>query len=404
VITEGGYVFFEIFKGPIDRLTQSVVDPVVERVLSLSWFRRLLILSAMLALGWSYLYYRQASNAARDSYDLVVVSRSQSVPLSSTDTIKLHGHIDSLADHLRAELSKRGTPGNYTSWTIGQIIVSLQGRSTAEANDLALFFEKQDADTDCWKQLPTEPQHLVATSWVLTALADTGTPLGNRGLACILDSQNQEGWWPLFWPATRDRFNASTDATAWSILALDSQLRHDTIPKEKVQRATQALQNGRSWLEETRIQGKARWYDYPFSPEQIESVSASGLVLHVLHQTGAGPSKELDGIWLDSLPDHVFFADQNEVSSHATALLPEGTFHRDATRQYVLPWLLVATVDAYPASSSRQRVKALRLVRGCLTTLEESERRVLQFPWAAAEFEIALRYLNNDRIAGNRIL
>jgi hypothetical protein len=361
-------------------------------------------LSTILILAGSYLYYRQLKEAARDSYDEIAVIHAQSIPLSSADTIKLHDHIDSLADYLRAELGKRGAPGNYTSWTVGQIIVSLQGRSTVGSDELARFFREQDTDTECWKQLPTEPQHLVATSWVLVALADTGAPLTDRGLKCVLESQNQEGWWPLFRPATRDRLNASTYATAWAILALDSQLRRDIIPEKEVQRVKQAILNGRSWLEQTRIQGKARWEDYPFAPEQIESLSLSGLVLHVLHRTGKVPSQEIDGLWLENLTAQAPLADQKEVSSHATALLPDGSFFRDAPRLYVLPWMLIATVDAFEAGNPRQRVHGLRFVRSCLTSLEESERRILQFPWAAAEFEIALRYLNNDRVAGDRIL
>jgi hypothetical protein len=397
-------MIFDLFKEPIERLTHSVIDPVVERVLKLSWPRRLLVLSAVLILAGSYLYYRQLKEAARDSYDEIAVIHTQSIPLSSTDTIKLRDHIDSLADHLHAELGKRGAPGNYTSWTVGQLIVSLQGRSTVGSDELALFFRKQDADTECWKQLPTEPQHLVATSWTLVALADTGAPISDRGLKCVLESQNPEGWWPLYRPATRDRFNASTYATAWAILALDSQLRRYVMSEKEVQRVKQAIQNGRSWLEETRIQGKARWDDYPFAPEQIESLSLSGLVLHVLHRTGKVPSQEIDGLWLENLPAQAPLADEKEVSSHATALLPDGTFYRDAPRLYVLPWMLIATVDAFEAGTPRQRVHGLRFVRSCLTSLEESERRILQFPWAAAEFEIALRYVNNDRVAGDTIL
>ena len=38
-----GYMIFDLFKEPIERLTHSVIDPVVERVLKLSWPRRLLV-------------------------------------------------------------------------------------------------------------------------------------------------------------------------------------------------------------------------------------------------------------------------------------------------------------------------------------------------------------------------
>ncbi len=74
--------------------------------------------------------------------------------------------------------------------------------------------------------------------------------------------------------------------------------------------------------------------------------------------------------------------------------------YKDTVRYYVLPWLIVATVDSYKYASFRERIQSLVFVDKLLTNLETFARQMSaeKRPWIAAEYLISLGYLAGEAV------
>jgi hypothetical protein len=218
-----------------------------------------------------------------------------------------------------------------------------------------------------------------------------------KQITFLIRNQHSAGWWPIFPSIDRDEYG-STYATTMSVWSLEELLKKGLIVREQEPAVEAAVQRGRSWLISHNIRGQARWSDYQSSEYGQQSIGLSGLVMHVLHLLPDPAPAWLDQDWMSSLPTALPHANEQIASGKPIALL-DGTVFTDTTHNFSLPWLIIATADAYPNGNLFQRAAALRLLGQLDTRRQDDLRRELQnMPWAAAELLMALRYLSGEKI------
>jgi hypothetical protein len=217
----------------------------------------------------------------------------------------------------------------------------------------------------CWRKLPAGnfPSHIGVTSWALWGLACYGIAAHRTEIDFLLAAQGAEGGWPLFAGAEPKRF-ASSYATAAVILALHELSARESDPARR-ERIGAALSRGAGWLKSRAASGRARWADYPDSPElRREYLGLSGFVLFALHRTGTPGLQALDRDWMDQLPEETPALHADEASGRAVQV---GTrYYPDDTLYRALPWTIVATMNAYPNASIAGKVRAARWLERAL--------------------------------------
>jgi hypothetical protein len=229
----------------------------------------------------------------------------------------------------------------------------------------------------------------LVTAWVLYALADYDQPATPEEISLLLQRQGETGWWSMF-PSTPDEVNASTAATAWTLLALHHQYERKLIGPEQRPAVSEAMRKTLAWLTGRALPGQARWTEYPpgvTSERGIEYLAPSALALHVLHIVGK--TNTFDAPWLEQLPQRVPGAIENEISKGYVHLTKTDLTLDDA-RHYTFPWMLRATVESYANATASERVRALLWLEEAF----QNPRRVEDFGpeyWTMAETLFALR-------------
>src|SRR5271167_3442076 len=72
------------------------------------------------------------------------------------------------------------------------------------------------------------------------------------------------------------------------------------------------------------------------------------------------PPPSIDQYWMSNLPANLPSI-EDQVNSGQPLSLANGDIFTDSTHNFTLPWLIIATVDAYPQGNTLQRARALRL-------------------------------------------
>ena len=257
------------------------------------------------------------------------------------------------------------------AWTSAQILVALKENSGGQATHAGTksidryFRSAAGPECACWRRVPTGnyPSHLGVTSWALWALARYGIPAQRGEIEFLLSAQGADGGWPLFGGADPKVF-ASSYATAAAILALEQQSAREKDRKRR-ERIVAAVGRGAEWLKGRAIAGKARWADYPDSPEgKKEYLGLSGFVLFALHRVGASGLAGLDQAWISELADETPALLADEASGMKVWVGKRS--HPDDTLYRALPWTIVATTYAYPNVSTLEKVRASRWLERAL--------------------------------------
>jgi len=278
------------------------------------------------------------------------------------------------AEQLAAALKKRLiVKGRFEgdAWTSAQILVALKENdaghtSRASAKSIERHFRAMAGpECACWRKQPNGnfPNHVGVSSWALWALACHGIPAHRTEIEFLLSVQGSEGGWPMFAGAEAGRF-ASSYATAAAILALHEQSARVKDPARR-ERIDAAVSRGADWLKSRALAGRARWADYPDSPERRrEYLGLSGFVLFALHRAGASGLAALDREWMSELPEETpaLLADDASGSQVWVGKRP----HPDDTLYRALPWTIVATAHAYPNASILGKVRAARWLERAL--------------------------------------
>jgi hypothetical protein len=385
---------FGLLSKYVDQLIDSIVAPVWERVKALSLAGRACVLALLLAAAWLGGHFDKVSALLSQAPRVARVARSDSAtpPLSRRDRAKLRDAISRLAASLEPEVSYAGTQYRE-AWPIAQVTVALQGLSGVDSARAGDFLESQtDSVCGCWRQIPSaaSPQNVAITGWVIFALTSVGYHLNTKQLLFLLSNQHAGGWWPMFPTSEREEYG-STYATAWSLLALNEQLRKSFVPSDDTARVRLAIKHGYGWLISQHASKSARWKDYPNSTAGKVSESISGLVLHVLHHVAGSDLQSMDQVWLTGLPAEIPGPATEEVSG-LWINTREGLF-QDVSSQYRLPWLLVGTADAYPAGTWTQKASALGWIERALKETSILHAETIRETWIRAEILIALKHL-----------
>jgi hypothetical protein len=248
----------------------------------------------------------------------------------------------------------------------------------------------KDEKCGCWKEYG-RGQEAAVTSWALLARANIQATPERDELTYMLKIQNPDGSWGIT-RTTGNSVDSAVYPTSRALLALSENGRKGRVSVERQNAVNQAIQEGVRFLVSARRPGKARWLDYPQADDGVESVSDSGLALHVLHRLGhVDPA--LDQLWLQTLPEPIGPIEA-ETSSHRVRLKDD--YLSDDIRRFKLPWCLIATQDAYANGSRNDQLAAQCWVERMLANPSEIVRAVARKPHIAAEILISVRYLEGD--------
>jgi hypothetical protein len=287
-----------------------------------------------------------------------------------------------------------GKRPELNAWAIAQIWLALDGLDPDVANGgerlRAFMRSTRDSNCRCWRETEDKPAHSLATAWVLYALAHYGQPATSEEIEEVLKRQGDTGWWAMFRSSLPDERNASTSATAWTVLALHHQLEKNLIAAEQRDGVKQAIERSVRWLTRRAVVSAARWTEYP--PEQtfergLDYLAASALVIHTLHVVAG--ARDFDNLWLDRLPQRVPGPIENEVAK-GYVFLDNGQLTLDDVRHYPFPWMLRATVEAYQSGTTAQRARALLWLEEAFKSPMREEDFHKEY-WTMAETLFALR-------------
>jgi hypothetical protein len=160
-----------------------------------------------------------------------------------------------------------------------------------------------------------------------------------------------------------------------------------------------AIRKGSSWLINHRANA-SRWKDYPLNVASQDSDSLSGLVMHALHLTASDSITQLKKEWLDNLPykwlDNPPYRGPPVGDKSQNLIwipLRAGGAASDSSVQITLPWMLIATADAYGAGNYRERTRALLWMERALDQEAAIHADTQVQNWWRAEFLLAFRYI-----------
>lgn len=284
------------------------------------------------------------------------------IPISSAALSNLNASVQNLQASLEAQVAGVGHRPELNSWQVAQIWIALHGIDIGLADPglrLREFMtDNRDSMCQCWRETEDKLPHTLATAWVLFSLARYDQAATPEEIKFVLDRQNDDGWWAMF-PATPDERNASTTATAWTVLALHEQLGNKLVGSDQGTRVEEAIRKAVDWLIRRAVAGSARWTEYPpgqIFEKDIEYLAASALVIHVLHTVGA--SDQFHAQWLEDLPQRIPGPLEDEVAK-GVVFQSKAKVTLDEVRHYPFPSMLRATVQTYANGNVRQRARAL---------------------------------------------
>jgi hypothetical protein len=400
-------LILDLFLELANRLSKRVVQSFDK--LSTPVRYALLGISLLMLLG---IFYPQPFVLATANARRLVMAteHAKSIPLRGTDRDKLDSLIRQIGDFVYSAYSRefevQNSPGKFVwAWDAAQMAVALEGinlperRPISRSKLLAFIARTRDPKCFCWEERPNEGDtraHLGATAWVLFAKARLGSPAEPQELQFILASQNaHEGSWPMF-PCT-ETYSGSTYATSWCIIALREQARRGLVREPWLTAVNTAVQAGASWLEAHRIP-QGLWTSYPSIPSLSDtSISNSGLAVHALH-AGSASHREAEKTWMMLLTPEFVPGFQSEA--YNSWYCQQQNFQREDVRYFILPWKLVATVDAYQQGTLFERARAIKAIEVIMDHGDDFLRSIKGEYFIGAENLIALRHLREGLLAG----
>lgn len=386
----------DLLNNKVSELVSTLVEPIWKRILGLSWIGRFVILLVMLGLMLVGTHLEQAASSAGTLANLARVSwaRDLQIPLRTSLVTQVQDTAQRIATSLEADLGRPGE-ADTQPWPIAQATVASLRVVSIDVDSIREFLRaSEDRSCSCWRDFPGkfsfQPRNIPASSWVIFALAEIDTHATSGEIDFLLSEQQSEGWWAIFPVEKSKREHASTYGTALALLALQNQLSKKLISGSDALRVSTAISNGASWLIAKR-EPRARWKDYPLNPSGKVSESISGLVLYALHTVSPGKLGRIDQEWLDSLPSSPPSASDADKDYYWIES-KDGTY-LDGYVQVKLPWMLIATVDAYPSGNTLQRASTLQWLEFALQQQSVVAADIEPTNWWRAELLYALKYV-----------
>jgi len=384
---------FESLKRAIDEIFGSLIRPVKDWILRQSWVVRFICLIVIGAAAFSLWKPEAATGISRDAayYWRSWRGKPDQIPLSSAAQKSLELALSRLAPSIESDLDGDGD-NPLTPWSESQSVVALRsvGRTVPDRDGYVAFINQSRVAPDCfcWTELRGHPRVDVVghiSGWVMTAFADIRQPLTQADLDYVLSRQNG-GWWPMFLESGAAKY-PSTYTTGWMLLGLHRQRAAGLIPADKRAAVDSAIRRASVWL--MRSRDGARWKAHPGASNTDTGEALSGFVLHVLHEVGTEQLTDVDRAWLDSLPEQDL-----EPSSRDDRYVVLPYSRDDASIDQVsvvrLPWILLATVDAYRDGTVSEKARALRWLDKVLRNPSVRTADTQGLDWVRAELTIGL--------------
>ena len=305
----------------------------------------------------------------------------------------------------------------FDGWPVAQIAMALYDIKESEPalfqNDAYPSLVDSIRDlSGAWKEYhgsAEHPLHIGGTGWVIFTKGRLGYKASDEELNFLLHSRNSErGSWPMFPSDLQGEIYGSTYATVWAALALHEQCERCKLPDQLEKKCRAAVGDAVRWLtdksEQNSKEQKGLWKFYYDYPQQKEiSLSNSGLVLHFLHHLDFNRRnrypiaiKHFDQAWLENLSVTPPYADSFENWNLDVPVKGLGRAKfRESARCLKLPWVIIATADAYPNGTWKQRMKALEFIEKLSERLPTIKSECSEEPWMLAELLIALRQLQD---------
>ena len=244
-----GY-FWKKLAEVLDALLEPFLLWVRTWIKGLSWQGRtvLLVLAGLVALAFVYwkslpLFYQTGVAFAK-----VATSAPTQIPLDSSIKYKIRETSRRLAEGLQAELND--PEKFYSAWSLAQMTAASNGMIKLKPEVVRTYLRnKEVAACNCWQEMPASHSlpNVLVSGWVLFALAELNFPATEAEVRFFLKEQKRDGWWSIF-QATDEEANASTFATAWALIGLQTQLRNKLIPQTMEEEVSNAIAKGSSWL------------------------------------------------------------------------------------------------------------------------------------------------------------
>lgn len=277
------------------------------------------------------------------------------------------------------------------------MVVSLRGMSEIDKDDVSSYFASSMCRHQCcWCETAEGLPHVGVSGWALLAKSKVEIPPAWGEVEFILNNQSEEGWWPIY-PVPLEREYASTYATAVSILALREVSKQGRARTPHGAAINRSLRLGRRWLLNTRMKRAAAWWDYPFNAGRSQSEGLSGIVMHALRDTPGRRDElqKIDRLWLQNLPTL-----GTDAKSYVASDVRLAGGLTDSTKNYSIPWSLIATAGAFAHGTPEEKAEALAWVdRHLLKHLEEITLSVVgDRDWITTELLISFRYLLGERV------
>ena len=336
-------------------------------------------------------------------FGYVTVLNSNSKP-----SVRLAKKLDAIVADLSLQMLQETKHFNVDkkmgAWEASQMMMALKGlMGPSEKNTYHLLTLHSIADSSCCCWVESRNQNdLRPTGWVVSTVSDLGLTAKYKCniLHFFLDNQLEDGSWSMFQIDKKLTQYGSTYATCHVLRALHNSLPNIANRADKI-KVTEAIKKGINWLlSNMRDPQKSIWTDYPKNAdyEDFLSLSLSGLVIHTLNLfSGDIVLFKFNTQWLQNLKNAQAFTavDHKEQSDMFYKLNSSVSDFEDRTRHLVIPWEIIATVDAFKDGSFTQRFHAnnwLDIVVDNLNVKDiEKNPRFIR-----AEILISLRYLQNQ--------
>lgn len=356
----------------------------------------LLLLSLLAYFNWNTLYF---------SYRIVMDDDTRPI-------IRKPEKLALITDKLKEEVMKSARQINLTndinSWEASQLMAALNLVAGFDANGnikkqyLNQAQKTLNKSSCCWREM-VDIDDIRATAWIVSTNGTLG--LTNR-FPCstvhfLLKNQDSSGAWPMFiLPPGVTNFGA-TYATGHALRALYNSMPDikDVLLAHQVEKS---IDRGVNWLRMTIAdKHSSRWSDYEQKEGEYESLavskSLSGLIMHTLNILGRS-NDTLNRNWLKSLETADASVDINLRERSDKGFKTENTAvaFTDATRHLVIPWQLIATIDAYGNGSFSEKLKANKWIDVVIENLDAGKVAKTD-RFAKAEVLIALRYLMEEQ-------
>ena len=386
----------EYIQSKFMQLADSLLAPVWAWVMARCWMFRscVLVLGGVIVLSW-HKPEIVSENYRLGISTLKVAMADGGLALDSDTKAKLLSTTQRLERTVKADLTSFA---GLVPWSIGQAIVAVEEgeqptRPVFAQKAISLIRSNETDGCFCWAEVPskrTDEMCTVIAGWVMLAFSHLGEPISDSEVAHVLGAQRAEGWWPIFEDKTDEEF-ASTFSTAWIVLGLAEMNRRELISVAMRSQVEAAVVRGISWLQTTRADS-GKWKPYPNMANSKVSDSVSGLVLHTLHVADPSGLRELDQDWLSSLPRDPPEA-ASGIEQNFVELRGSNKERIDHFGQIKLPWMLIATIDAYPAGDVFQKGRARNWIDAALSEHSVLTADASTNNWWRAELLYALKYV-----------